>query len=87
MPETSDRQIVSCAGDGTLLFTDLERITETAECTFNCHYGTTHEVLTLPGDPHSFLSCGEDGTVRWFDLRTKEKCDKSNCKEASSAQC
>ena len=26
-------------------------------------------MLTVPGDPHSVLSCGEDGAVRWFDLR------------------
>ncbi len=35
----------------------------------------------VPGDPNTFLSCGEDGTVRWFDLRTKEKCEASSCKE------
>ena len=39
------------------------------------------QVLTVPQDPHSFLSCGEDGTVRWFDLRIKDKCNKEECKE------
>lgn len=37
---------------------------------FNCHgNGTTYEVLTVPTEPKSFMSCGEDGTVRFFDLR------------------
>ena len=78
---TDDSKIVSCSGDGTLIFTDVERFAETHRCLFNCHSGTTYEVLAPPGDPNTFLSCGEDGTVRWFDLRTKEKCEEQNCKE------
>ncbi len=62
-------------------FSDLARIGETHNCNFNCHSGTTYELLTVPDDPHTFLSCGEDGTVRWFDLRTKDKCRKSECRE------
>ena len=50
---------------------DLERPAETMRSTFTCHSTTTYELLTVAGDPNSFLSCGEDGTVRWFDLRTK----------------
>ena len=37
--------------------------------------------FTVQNDPNSFLSCGEDGTVRWFDLRTKDKCVKNDCKD------
>lgn len=39
------------------------------------------QVITTPGDPNTFLSCGEDGTVRQFDLRTKTKCLCRECKE------
>jgi len=39
------------------------------------------QILTLPNDPHSFLSCGEDGAVRRFDLRSKSHCNKDQCKE------
>ena len=46
-----------------------------------CHNGTTYELLTVNGDPNTFLSCGEDGTVRWFDLRIRDKCNKGECKE------
>lgn len=39
--------------------------------------------MTVPNDPYTFLSCGEDGTVRWFDVRTKTSCTKENCKDVS----
>lgn len=81
LPETSDLKVVSCAGDGMILYTDILRQEETAACTFNCHAGTVYEMLSIPGDPNTFLSCGEDGTVRWYDLRMKTSCFKDNCKE------
>lgn len=52
---------------------DLENTKNTYYNQFSCHAGTTYEVITIPNDPHTFLSCGEDGTVRWFDLRTKTR--------------
>lgn len=39
------------------------------------------QILTLPDDPYCFLSCGEDGAVRRFDLRSKSHCNKEQCKE------
>ncbi|KXJ05895.1 DDB1- and CUL4-associated factor 6, partial [Exaiptasia diaphana] len=53
----------------------------------NCHSGTAYEVITTPGDPNTFLSCGEDGTVRVFDVRTKSKCSKRDCKEDILIEC
>ena len=87
LPETGDTRIVSCAGDGTLLYTDILREEETASCQYNCHVGTVYDTLTVPGDPNTFLSCGEDGTVRWFDLRTKSSCQKDLCKEDVLINC
>jgi nuclear receptor interaction protein len=81
LPCSSDKQIVSCSGDGIILHTDLENTKNTYYIQFSCHAGTTYEVITIPNDPHTFLSCGEDGTVRWFDLRTKTSCRKPRCKE------
>lgn len=52
---------------------DLERPSETYYSQFNCHSGTSYEVITIPNDPNTFFSCGEDGTVRWFDLRLKSR--------------
>ncbi|KAJ8940357.1 hypothetical protein NQ314_010739 [Rhamnusium bicolor] len=88
LPCTNDTQIVSCSGDGIILHTDLNRPQETYDNQFNCHAGTTtYEVITIPNDPNSFLSCGEDGTVRWFDLRTKSSCYKQRCKEDILVTC
>ncbi|XP_011644196.1 DDB1- and CUL4-associated factor 6-like [Pogonomyrmex barbatus] len=81
LPNSGDHRIVSCSGDGIILYTDLMRKAETFHNQFTCHTGTTYEIATIPGEPHSFLSCGEDGTVRWFDLRVKDKCSATRCKE------
>uniref|UniRef100_A0A8C5CK54 Uncharacterized protein n=1 Tax=Gadus morhua TaxID=8049 RepID=A0A8C5CK54_GADMO len=43
--------------------------------------------MTVPNDPYTFLSCGEDGTVRWFDLRTKTSCTKEDCKDDILINC
>ncbi|KAI1289357.1 DDB1- and CUL4-associated factor 6 [Halotydeus destructor] len=87
LPNTGNRHIVSCSGDGAIIFSDTEK-PETSVCNiFNCHYGTAYEVATVPNDSNTFLSCGEDGTVRWFDLRTKQRCSESDCKEDILINC
>lgn len=85
LPCTNDTGIVSCSGDGMILYSDLLRLNETHNNVFNCHVGTTYEVATIPNDPYTFLSCGEDCTVRCFDLRTKEKCIKARCTEVCNS--
>lgn len=82
LPCTNDKQIISCSGDGVIYYTNVEQDAETnRQCQFTCHYGTTYEIMTVPNDPHTFLSCGEDGTVRWFDTRIKTSCTKEDCKD------
>lgn len=67
---------------------DLTRPSDTFHNQFNCHSGTTtYEVITIPNDSNTFLSCGEDGTVRWFDLRSKTSCSKQRCKEDILVSC
>ncbi|XP_076766443.1 DDB1- and CUL4-associated factor 6 isoform X1 [Xylocopa sonorina] len=87
LPNSGDHRVVSCSGDGIILYTDLMRRTKTFHNQFNCHVGTTYEIATIPGEPHNFLSCGEDGTVRWFDLRIKDKCNASRCTEDVLISC
>ncbi|XP_015589572.1 DDB1- and CUL4-associated factor 6 isoform X3 [Cephus cinctus] len=87
LPNSGDHRIVSCSGDGIILYTDLMRRAETFHNQFTCHSGTTYEIATIPGEPHSFLSCGEDGTVRWFDLRVKDKCSATRCREDVLISC
>ncbi|KAJ9594700.1 hypothetical protein L9F63_014034, partial [Diploptera punctata] len=71
LPNSGDNNIISCSGDGIILYTDLARKEETYYNQFNCHSGTTYE----------------DGTVRWFDLRMKDKCNKPQCKEDVMITC
>ncbi|PKA62654.1 hypothetical protein AXF42_Ash012241 [Apostasia shenzhenica] len=35
------------------------------------HHGRIHKLAIEPGSPHNFYSCGEDGLVQHFDLRTE----------------
>lgn len=87
MPQSNDRTIVSCSGDGMVMCTELtsdaSQIPKNDNLkSFNCHNnGTTYEVMTVPTERHTFMSCGEDGTVRLFDLRTTSSCHKTCCKD------
>ncbi|XP_055681294.1 DDB1- and CUL4-associated factor 6-like [Lutzomyia longipalpis] len=85
MPHTGDQEVVSCSGDGYVIYTELQSsdVCNTANINeFNCHSNsTTYEVITIPQEPRCFMSCGEDGTVRLFDLRKLSNCHKMCCKE------
>lgn len=41
------QQIVSCAGDGMIHFTDLDRESTYGQFQFDCHAGTTYEVHSV----------------------------------------
>ncbi|XP_056413674.1 DDB1- and CUL4-associated factor 6 isoform X3 [Hyla sarda] len=88
LPLTNDKQIISCSGDGVIYYTNIETDAETnRQCQFTCHSGTAYEIMTVPNDPYTFLSCGEDGTVRWFDIRMKASCTKEDCKDDILIHC
>lgn len=87
LPNTGDKKIVSCSGDGLIIYTDLDRPDDSFKNCFNCHLGTAYKIATVPNDPNTFLSCGEDGTVRWFDLRIKTQCSVEDCKEDTLINC
>ncbi|CAH2221177.1 DDB1- and CUL4-associated factor 6 isoform X1 [Pelobates cultripes] len=88
LPLTNDKQIISCSGDGVIYYTNIEKDVETnRQNQFTCHYGTAYEIMTVPNDPYTFLSCGEDGTVRWFDIRMKTSCTKEDCKDDILINC
>ncbi|KAK2888845.1 hypothetical protein QQF64_029154 [Cirrhinus molitorella] len=87
MPESSDHWIVSAAENGNIYYTNITRSPELIQYKYTCHHGTTYQVLTIPKDPNSFLSCGEDGTVRWFDVRLKNGCGKSGCRDDILVNC
>ncbi|CAL1542970.1 unnamed protein product, partial [Lymnaea stagnalis] len=74
-------QVVSCSGSGEIFYTDVDREDTYGSNRFDCHFGTTYKLLVVPNEAATFLSCGDDGTVRFFDLRTKTSCSKFNCEE------
>ena len=41
-----------------------------SRCLFK-HAGRAHKMALLPGSPHEFATCGEDGVVATFDLRER----------------
>ncbi|XP_017877709.1 DDB1- and CUL4-associated factor 6-like isoform X2 [Ceratina calcarata] len=87
LPNSGDHRILSCSGDGIILYTDLMRFGKLFYNQFKCHVGTTYEIATIPNDPHNFLSCGEDGTVRSFDLRFHHQCMIPRCKRNILISC
>ncbi|XP_005097466.1 DDB1- and CUL4-associated factor 6 isoform X1 [Aplysia californica] len=81
LPGSLDREVVSCSGSGEIFFTDVDREDTYQANRFDCHFGTTYKLLVVPNEASTFLSCGDDGTVRFFDLRTKTSCSKFNCED------
>lgn len=61
LPETNDRRVVSCSGDGVIFHTNFDRPSPTSHSTegcFTCHgSATAYEVRTIPHTPDLFLSC------------------------------
>lgn len=79
LPLSGDNRVVSCSGDGLIHYSEIERSPlENETKKFNCHDGTCYKLITVPNEAHSFMSCGEDRTLRYFDLRTKESCSCVN---------
>ncbi|KAK8567939.1 hypothetical protein V6N12_006506 [Hibiscus sabdariffa] len=69
MPYTDDRSLITCASDGQVRHAQLlERGVETR--LLAKHEGQAHKFAIVPGSPHIFYTCGEDGLVQHIDLRT-----------------
>ncbi|KAI3659950.1 hypothetical protein MP638_004977 [Amoeboaphelidium occidentale] len=80
-------RILSCAADGTVLYTNLnDYCSSLAEGSsssygrpFRCHTDFAFDVEPDPHSPHCFFSCSNDGTVNQYDLRIASSCDCSGC--------
>ncbi|XP_064405164.1 DDB1- and CUL4-associated factor 6-like isoform X2 [Halichondria panicea] len=79
LPWSSDLQVVSCAGVGTVEHTQLSPDGEYVGHQFHCHTSLTYQVGTIPASPNEFLTCEEKGYVRMFDLRVKSSCHCHGC--------
>ncbi|KAF5745779.1 DDB1- and CUL4-associated factor 8 isoform X1 [Tripterygium wilfordii] len=78
MPYSDDRSIVTCATDGQVRHAQiLEHGVETS--LLGKHKGRAHKVAIEPGSPHIFYTCGEDGLVQHFDLRTGTAAELFTC--------
>ena len=73
-------QICSCAGDGDVRVFDVSYASsrQVLRTAYSCHRDRAKRIVTIPYNPSVFLSCGEDGTVRHFDLRAPHRCCSSN---------
>jgi len=78
LTNSGDTKLVSCDAAGLIRLVDVER---NVKSRFTCNGGVTFEVVPDPLSPHLFFSCGEDGTVRMFDLRLKQACNCNMCEE------
>ncbi|XP_065868390.1 uncharacterized protein [Euphorbia lathyris] len=79
MPYTDDRCIVTCAADGQVRHAQiLERGAVETEL-LGKHQGRAHKLAVEPGSPHIFYTCGEDGLVQHFDLRSRHATELFTC--------
>eukprot|EP01012_Entosiphon_sulcatum_P011329 TRINITY_DN16848_c0_g1_i2.p1 TRINITY_DN16848_c0_g1~~TRINITY_DN16848_c0_g1_i2.p1 ORF type:complete len:470 (+),score=69.40 TRINITY_DN16848_c0_g1_i2:320-1729(+) len=78
VPETQNCNVVSCAMDGAIRLTDVQRGLAHAVAKFDRR---VHKLAFLPYSSTVFLSAGSDGTVRLFDLRiaARRTCSGSDC--------
>ncbi|KAK4801004.1 hypothetical protein SAY86_021491 [Trapa natans] len=80
MPYTDDRSIVTCAADGQVRYAQILESGEVKISLLAKHQGGAHKLAIEPGSPHVFYSCGEDGLVQRFDLRTETATELFTCR-------
>ncbi|OWM84157.1 hypothetical protein CDL15_Pgr028149 [Punica granatum] len=79
MPFSNDRAIVTSSADGEVR---LGQVLEGGHVDTRClgnHVGAVHKLDVEPGSPYIFYSCGEDGFVRRFDLRSNSATTLFSC--------
>ncbi|KAI3499290.1 hypothetical protein L1887_35085 [Cichorium endivia] len=79
MPGTDDRSIVTCAADGQVRHAMIPEHGEIEPKLLGKHQGRAHKLANEPGSPHIFYTCGEDGLVQHFDLRTGVATELFSC--------
>eukprot|EP00262_Sarcandra_glabra_P001529 TRINITY_DN1166_c0_g1_i1.p1 TRINITY_DN1166_c0_g1~~TRINITY_DN1166_c0_g1_i1.p1 ORF type:complete len:478 (-),score=70.36 TRINITY_DN1166_c0_g1_i1:227-1660(-) len=70
MPFTDDRSIITSAADGQVRHGRILENGQVNTKRLAKHRGRVHKLAVEPGSPHIFYSCGEDGIVQHFDLRS-----------------
>ncbi|CAL9228675.1 unnamed protein product [Arabidopsis halleri] len=82
MPFSDDRSIVTSAADKQVRYSKILESGQVETCLLGKHQGPVHKLAVEPGSPFSFYTCGEDGAVKHFDLRTRVATNLFTCKEA-----
>ncbi|CAN6817248.1 unnamed protein product [Brassica oleracea] len=82
MPFSDDRSIVTSSADGQVRYSKILESGQVETCMLGIHQGQVHKLAIEPGSPFSFYTCGEDGVVKHFDLRTRVATNLFTCKEA-----
>ncbi|KAL6982282.1 hypothetical protein U1Q18_049347, partial [Sarracenia purpurea var. burkii] len=70
MPYTDDRKIVTSSADGQVRLGLVSEYSKVKTKKLGEHQGSVHNLAVEAGSPHIFYSCGEDGYVQHFDLRS-----------------
>ncbi|KAL5581174.1 hypothetical protein UlMin_013616 [Ulmus minor] len=70
MPLSDDRTIVTSARDGQIRLGQVSEDGKVDTKLLGTHEGHVFKLAIEPGSPHIFYSCGEDGYVQHFDLRS-----------------
>lgn len=79
LPNSCDSLLASASSEGPVIVHDINSVNPSEGIfTFNCHTSAIYEVATLPNNDRAFLTCGDDKTVRLFDLRCHRSCSRSS---------
>ncbi|KAG8092426.1 hypothetical protein GUJ93_ZPchr0012g19889 [Zizania palustris] len=84
MPYTNDQTIVTCAADGEVRLAKIADGGDVSTTLLGDHMGRVHKLAIEPGSPYIFYSCGEDGLVQHFDLRTNTATKLFLCRNSLS---
>ncbi|TYK23393.1 DDB1- and CUL4-associated factor 8 [Cucumis melo var. makuwa] len=84
MPYTDDRSIVTCAADGQVRHAQILNSGHVETSLLGSHLGRAHKLAIEPGSPYMFYTCGEDGLVQRFDLRTGAAVELFTCQSVDN---
>ncbi|KDP44126.1 hypothetical protein JCGZ_05593 [Jatropha curcas] len=71
MPFSDDRRVVTSSADGQVRLGQLLENGQVDTKELGKHRGRVYKLAVEPGSPHVLYSCGEDGLVQHFDLRSR----------------
>ncbi|XP_016465615.1 uncharacterized protein LOC107788450 [Nicotiana tabacum] len=79
MPFADDRKIVTASADGQVRLGLLLENGRVETKRVGKHQGRVHKLAVEPGSPYILYSCGEDGFVQHYDLRSNSSSKLLRC--------